>query len=257
MFLLLHVLLLFGHDASPLDPASGSGLNFSAKALPGAPSGSRSAQTLPNAQSAPQAAQRPPTGAKPATVQIASVQGPARDSADVSSKAERSKSTAPAADPAAGSEQAVTNEFSAFLLKDLSRYTAIEVVATGYYAGKESTGKSPHHPEYGITYSGVKVRREPNAVSTIAADPKVFPLGTILYIPGYGLGIVADTGSAIKGNKIDLYFATKDQVYKEWGKKTVKVYVIMKGDGKVTELMMDRLNDMLMSGRRALPPAPA
>jgi 3D (Asp-Asp-Asp) domain-containing protein len=117
---------------------------------------------------------------------------------------------------------------------------AIEVVATGYSAGKESTGKTPSHPQYGITYSGVKVRRD--VFSTIAADPKVFPLGTILYIPGYGYGVVADTGSAIKGNKLDLYFTTRDQVYELWGKKNVKVSVIKKGDGKVTEVMLDRLN---------------
>lgn len=117
----------------------------------------------------------------------------------------------------------------------------MEVTATGYTAGPESTGKNLGHPEYGITYSGVRVRR--SLVSTIAADPKVFPLGSLLYIPGYGYGVVADTGSAIKGNKIDLYFETKDQVYSEWGKKKVKILVIRKGDGKVTEQMMDRLNE--------------
>ena len=97
-----------------------------------------------------------------------------------------------------------------------------KVTATGYTAGVESTGKTPKHPQYGITYSGVKVRRDKETVSTIAADPKLFPLGSILYIPGYGYGIVADTGSAIKGNKIDLYFPTTKQVYKEWGKRMLK-----------------------------------
>lgn len=100
--------------------------------------------------------------------------------------------------------------------------TSMKVMATGYTAGYESTGKTSKHPEYGITYSGVKVRRDKNTVSTIAADPKVIPLGSILYIPGYGYGIVADTGSAIKGRKIDLYFATTKQVYKEWGKNQLK-----------------------------------
>lgn len=117
----------------------------------------------------------------------------------------------------------------------------VKVVATGYTAGYESTGKNPSHPQYGITYSGVKVQRNKNKVSTIAADPKVFPLGSILYIPGYGYGIVADTGSAIKGHKIDLYFATTKQVYKEWGKKDVSVQVIKRGNGKCTEKMLQRL----------------
>ncbi|MEF3303593.1 3D domain-containing protein [Paenibacillus sp. GYB003] len=120
---------------------------------------------------------------------------------------------------------------------------SVEVVATGYYAGVESTGKRPGHPEYGITYSGVKVRH--GVLSTIAADPKVFPLGTILYIPGYGYGIVADTGSAIKGKKIDLYYETKDQIYKEWGKRTVNVFIVKKGNGKVTEQTLNMWDDVL------------
>jgi len=123
--------------------------------------------------------------------------------------------------------------------------TSLKVMATGYTAGYESTGKTSKHPEYGITYSGVKVRRDKNTVSTIAADPKVLPLGSILYIPGYGYGVVADTGSAIKGRKIDLYFATTKQVYKEWGKKAVVVQLIKRGNGKCTESMLKKLSQAI------------
>ncbi|USG66854.1 3D domain-containing protein [Brevibacillus ruminantium] len=123
----------------------------------------------------------------------------------------------------------------------LEQYPKVRVVATGYYAGFESTGKHPTHPSYGITYSGVKVRRD--EYSTIAADLRVFPLGTVLYIPGYGYGVVADKGGAIRGHKIDLYFETKQDVYKQWGKKAVDVYVVRRGEGKVTETMMQRLNE--------------
>lgn len=127
---------------------------------------------------------------------------------------------------------------------DVSQFLgSMEVVATGYYAGVESTGKRPGHPEYGITFSGVKVRQ--GVLSTIAADPKVFPLGTILYIPGYGYGIVADTGSAIKGKKIDLYYTTKAQIYKEWGKRTVQVFVVKHGNGRVTEQTLDLWDDVM------------
>ncbi|HEY8343200.1 MAG TPA: 3D domain-containing protein [Calditerricola sp.] len=122
----------------------------------------------------------------------------------------------------------------------LARYPRVRVVATGYYAGVESTGKTPDHPAYGITYSGVRVRRD--TFSTVAADPNVFPLGTILYIPGYGYGVVADTGSAIKGHKLDLYFETLEDVYRQWGKREVDVYVLRQGDGTVTEAMLDALN---------------
>lgn len=125
--------------------------------------------------------------------------------------------------------------------------TSLKVMATGYTAGYESTGKTSKHPQYGITYSGVKVRRDKNAVSTIAADPKVLPLGSILYIPGYGYAIVADTGSAIKGRKIDLYFATTKQVYKEWGKKTVVVQLIKRGNGKCTESMLKSLGKAIQT----------
>ncbi|WP_245238108.1 3D domain-containing protein [Paenibacillus etheri] len=123
--------------------------------------------------------------------------------------------------------------------------TSMKVMATGYTAGYESTGKTSKHPEYGITYSGVKVRRDKNTVSTIAADPKIIPLGSILYIPGYGYGIVADTGSAIKGRKIDLYFATTKQVYKEWGKKSVVVQLIKRGNGTCTEVMLKKLTQAI------------
>jgi 3D (Asp-Asp-Asp) domain-containing protein len=115
-----------------------------------------------------------------------------------------------------------------------------KVIATGYTAGYESTGKRPDHPQYGITYSGVKVRRD--LYSTIAADKTVFPLGTVLYIPNYGYGVVADTGSAIKGNKIDLYFETVEDVYQLWGKQNIEVYVIEKGNGSLSEAVLDRLN---------------
>jgi 3D (Asp-Asp-Asp) domain-containing protein len=123
---------------------------------------------------------------------------------------------------------------------DLNTYPVKQVLATGYTAGYESTGKNPGHPLYGVTYSGVKVRRD--VFSTIAADVNVFPLGTVLYIPDYGYGVVADIGGAIKGNKIDLYFETVDDVYTLWGKKTVDVYVIQEGNGTVTEDLLDELN---------------
>lgn len=124
---------------------------------------------------------------------------------------------------------------------DFSKYPRKKVIATGYTAGYESTGKTPEHPHYGITYYGVKVKRD--LYSTIAADLSVFPLGTILYIPGYGYGVVADIGGAIKGNKIDLYFETVQDVYKEWGKKEVEVYVIKEGNGSITEEELKTLNE--------------
>lgn len=124
---------------------------------------------------------------------------------------------------------------------DFSQYPQKKVVATGYTAGVESTGKTKDHPQYGITYSGVKVKRD--LYSTIAADLSIFPLGTILYIPNYGYGVVADIGGAIKGNKIDLYFETVADVYNEWGKQEVNVYVIEEGPGKISDEQLTVLNE--------------
>ncbi|WP_235988826.1 3D domain-containing protein [Aquibacillus kalidii] len=124
---------------------------------------------------------------------------------------------------------------------NLDKYPSSVVTATGYTAGVESTGKTQDHPEYGITYSGVKVKRD--IYSTIAADLDVYPIGTILYVPGYGYGVVADKGGAITGNKIDLYYPTVEQVYEEWGKKQVEVYLIEKGEGHLTEEVLNSLNE--------------
>jgi 3D (Asp-Asp-Asp) domain-containing protein len=124
---------------------------------------------------------------------------------------------------------------------DWSKYPAQTVIATGYTAGFESTGKRQGHPEYGITFSGVKVKRD--LYSTVAADLNVFPIGTILFIPGYGYGVVADKGGAIRGNELDLYFETVSDVYKLWGKKKLNVYVIQRGNGKLTEQKLQALNE--------------
>jgi 3D (Asp-Asp-Asp) domain-containing protein len=124
---------------------------------------------------------------------------------------------------------------------DWSQFPSVTVTATGYTAGVESTGKSPDHPSYGITYSGVKVKRD--LYSTVAADKRVFPIGTVLFIPGYGFGVVADTGGAIKGNKVDLYYNTVEEVYEQWGKKKVEVYIVEKGNGKLTEEQLAKLNN--------------
>jgi 3D (Asp-Asp-Asp) domain-containing protein len=124
---------------------------------------------------------------------------------------------------------------------DWSKYPKATVIATGYTAGYESTGKNEGHPEYGITYSGVKVKRD--LYSTVAADLSVFPIGTILFIPGYGYGVVADKGGAIKGNKVDLYYETVEDVYNKWGKKKIDVYIIEQGNGKLTEAQLLALNE--------------
>src|SRR5690625_2554261 len=117
----------------------------------------------------------------------------------------------------------------------------MKVIATGYTAGAESTGKTSDHPDYGVTFSGINVMRD--LYSTIAADLDIFPLGTILYIPYYGYGVVADIGGASTGNKIDLYFYTVQDVYEQWGKKEVEVYMIREGSGALSAEELTLLNE--------------
>ena len=71
----------------------------------------------------------------------------------------------------------------------------------------------------GITASGTKARH-----GTIAADTRVYPFGTIMYIEGYGYGRVEDRGGAIKGKHVDLFFYSHRDAMK-WGRKTQKVKV--------------------------------
>jgi peptidoglycan DL-endopeptidase CwlO len=59
---------------------------------------------------------------------------------------------------------------------------------------------------------------------TVAVDPNVIPLGTKLYVPGYGPGVAADTGSAIIGTIIDIWFPTCAQA-RAWGRKTLTITV--------------------------------
>lgn len=62
----------------------------------------------------------------------------------------------------------------------------------------------------------------------VAVDPRVIPLGSKLYIPGYGWGVAADTGGAILGNKIDVWFPSTSQCY-QWGVRNVTIQVFPKG----------------------------
>ena len=59
---------------------------------------------------------------------------------------------------------------------------------------------------------------------TVAVDTRVFPFGTKMYIPGYGDGVAADTGSAIIGRIIDIWFPTCAQA-RAWGRQTVTITV--------------------------------
>ncbi len=113
----------------------------------------------------------------------------------------------------------------------------VTMVVTAYDAGPKSCGWEKKYgcigppvyaygpnkgkpKEVGITSDGTKVK-----IGTIAADIRIYPYGTKMYVPGYGWGEVHDTGSAIKGNHIDVFFPDYDDALK-WGKKYLKVLVL-------------------------------
>lgn len=97
-----------------------------------------------------------------------------------------------------------------------------EFTLTAYTAGPESTGKSPGHPAYGITSSGAKVREG----VTVAVDPKVIPTGSRIYIEGIGYRVAQDTGSAIKGKRIDVFINDLDEALRFGVKRNVRVELV-------------------------------
>lgn len=74
--------------------------------------------------------------------------------------------------------------------------------------------------DHGITASGIPARQ-----GIVAVDPDVIPLGSRVFIPGYGLALAADTGGAIVGNRIDLCMENSGEAWR-FGRRGVKVYLI-------------------------------
>lgn len=85
---------------------------------------------------------------------------------------------------------------------------SLSMQATGYtHTGSPTaTGAMPHR-------------------GTVAVDTSVIPLGTKLYIPGYGQAVAQDTGGAVNGNIIDLFFETRQEAI-QWGRRGVTVYIL-------------------------------
>ncbi|EJS53032.1 TPA: SH3 domain-containing protein [Bacillus thuringiensis] len=97
----------------------------------------------------------------------------------------------------------------------------ITVEATAYTADPSENGS------YGgrvLTAMGHDLTANPN-MKVIAVDPKVIPLGSKVWVEGYGEAIAGDTGGAIKGNRIDVLVGS-DGSANSWGRKSVKVKVI-------------------------------
>lgn len=90
------------------------------------------------------------------------------------------------------------------------------VEATAY--GPDCVGCS------GITATGINVGANPH-MKLIAVDPNVIPLGSKVWVEGYGYAIAGDTGGDIKGNRIDVLYPSEAAAY-SWGRRTVKIRVL-------------------------------
>lgn len=90
------------------------------------------------------------------------------------------------------------------------------MLATSYSAS--TAGVSPDNPHYGFTATGIRMRD-----GIVAVDPRIVSLGTEVYVPGYGRGLAADTGGAIKGKRIDLGYSDANlKLWYSW----VDVYLL-------------------------------
>ena len=112
------------------------------------------------------------------------------------------------------STKTVDNSKAATSADNVSGSKTLTMSATAYSTEANGMG----------TYSatGINLKQHP---SCVAVDPSVIPLGSIIWVSGYGVSVAGDTGTAIKGNIIDLHFATVDQSM-AWGRRTVTVKIL-------------------------------
>lgn len=143
-------------------------------------------------------------------------------------KAVPKEATEPEPAPAVA-ETAAENNYKWFAKKGQRRGERVEaaapapsatlqrVIVTGYCSCPVCCGPNAN----GLTATGSKAQ-----LGTIAADTSIFPFGTQLNVPGYGDGVVEDTGSKVKGYRIDVWFPTHEQAV-QWG--TREMFVALPG----------------------------
>ncbi|MEK4385452.1 3D domain-containing protein [Solibacillus sp. FSL W7-1464] len=76
----------------------------------------------------------------------------------------------------------------------------------------------------GKTATGINLKKNPD-IKLIAVDPKVIPLGTKVWVEGYGIAVAGDTGGSIKGKRIDVFMKSKKTAL-NWGRKKVEIKVL-------------------------------
>lgn len=103
---------------------------------------------------------------------------------------------------------------SGLQLTDRGSFTRAKVVTMESTAYLPSDGSGT-----GRTASGIQAKH-----GIVAVDPRVIKIGTLVYVEGYGLAVAADTGGAIKGNKIDVCIQSRSAAM-QWGRRKVKVHI--------------------------------
>lgn len=135
--------------------------------------------------------------------------------------------TAPATTPAPTNQTAPTQKSTVSQPVEQPREEV--QVSSAEEAVKEMTVTATAYTAYctgcsGTTATGIDLRANPNQ-RVIAVDPRVIPLGSKVWVEGYGEAIAGDTGGAIKGNKIDVFIPTQESAM-AWGVKTVKIKIL-------------------------------
>ena len=96
-------------------------------------------------------------------------------------------------------------------------------VVNGMSYSKAISAKVTAYTPYDAGCTGITATGTKAGYGTVAVDPRVIPLGSKVYIPGYGTAIAADTGGAIKGNKIDLCYGSNAN---DFGRRSCVVYIL-------------------------------
>lgn len=108
-----------------------------------------------------------------------------------------------------------------FVVSGLTPGSIADADASSHY--KYVNVSSTAYCEKGRTATGYNLGKHPKA-KVIAVDPRVIPLGSKVYVPGYGTAIARDTGGAIKGKIIDVHFGARHKAI-VWGRKHMKIKV--------------------------------
>ncbi|WP_051316995.1 3D domain-containing protein [Ectobacillus panaciterrae] len=101
----------------------------------------------------------------------------------------------------------------------------VYVKATAYSADPAENGGT-YNGEV-LTKTGFSLTDNPNA-KVIAVDPNVIPIGSTVWVEGYGYAKALDTGSAIQGNRIDVFINDKEKMH-DWGVRNIQVRILTEG----------------------------